>query len=84
MHCLPAFLHLQALADWPVVEQVECRVQLQHRLTISWARWLGQLTVETIPKPPVGVSPFCFRPPDGLAAVANRNTLPAIARPSLL
>ena len=35
-------------------------------------------------KPPVGVSPFRFCPPDGLAAVANRDTPPDIARPSLL
>ena len=52
MHCLPEFLHSQTLADGPVVEQVECRVQLQHHLTVSQARWLGQLTVETIPNPP--------------------------------
>ena len=57
-------------------------VQLQHCLTISRDRWLGRITVENIP--PVGVSPFFFRPPDGPAAVANRNTPPAIARPSLL
>ena len=67
-----------------MVEQVECRVQLQHRSTISWARRLGQLTVETIPKPPVGVSPFLFCPPDGPAAVEYIDTPPAIARLSLL
>ena len=67
-----------------MVEQVECRVQLQQRLTISQARRLGRLTLETIPNPPVGVSPFLFSPPDGPAAVANRDTPPAIARPSLL
>ena len=35
-------------------------------------------------KPPVGVSPFLFCPPDGPAAVANCDTLPAIAWPYLL
>ena len=35
-------------------------------------------------KPPVGVSPFHFRPTDGPAAVADRDTPLAIARPSLL
>ena len=84
MHCLPVFWHLHARADGPVVEQVECRVQLQHRSTISRDRWLGGLTLELVTNPPVGVSPLLFRPPDGPAAVANRDTPPAIARPSLL
>ena len=34
--------------------------------------------------PPVGVSPFLFSPPDGLAAVTNLDMPPDIARPSLL
>ena len=52
MHCRPKFLHLHALADGPVVEQVEFQVQLQYHLTVSQARLLGRLTVETIPNPP--------------------------------
>ena len=84
MQCLPAVLHLHALADRPVVEQFECRVQLQHCSTVSRARWLGRLTVETLPNPPVGVSIFLFRPPDGPAAAADRDTPPAIAWPSLI
>ena len=35
MHCWLAFLHSLALADGPVVEQVKCRVKLQHRSTVS-------------------------------------------------
>ena len=38
----------------------------------------------TYTQPPVGVSPFSFRPPDGPAAVANCDMPPAISRPSLL
>ena len=67
-----------------MVEQVECRVHLQHCLTISWARLLEQLTVELVPNSPLGVSPFLFRPPDDLAAVEYINTPPAIDLPSLL
>ena len=52
MHYRPAFLHSHALADGPVVEQIKCLVQLQQRSTVSWARLLGRLTVETIPNPP--------------------------------
>ena len=52
VHCHPVFLHLHALADGPVVDQVECRVQLQHRSNISRARLLGRLNVETVPNPP--------------------------------
>ena len=84
MHFLPAFLQSHALAYGPVVELAKCRVQLQHRSTVSRARLLGQLTVETLPNPPVGVSPFRFRPPDGPAAIAARDMPPAIAWPSLL
>ena len=84
MHCRPALRDLHARAEGPVVEQVECRVQLQHRSTISWARQLERLTVELVPNSPVGVSPLLFCPPDGLAAVDNSDTPPAIAQPSLL
>ena len=84
VHCLPAFRHSHARADGPVVEQVECRVQLQHRSTISQDRQLERLTVELVPISPVGVSPFLFCFPDGPAAVDNLDTPPAIARPSLL
>ena len=59
-------------------------MQLQHCLTIYWARRLVQLTLENIANSPVGVSPFLFRPPNGLAAVADRDTPSAIARQSLL
>ena len=59
-------------------------MQLQHRSSISRARRLERLTVELVPKPPIGVSPFLFCPPDDPAAVDNLNTPPAIARPSLL
>ena len=84
MHCWPALRHSHACADRPVVEQVECQVQLQHRSTICRARLLEQLTVEPVPNSPVGISPFLFCPPDGPAAVKYLNTPPAIARPSLL
>ena len=59
-------------------------MQLQHLSTVSWACWLGRPTVETIPNPSLGVSPFLFHPPDSPAAVADRNTPPDIARLSLL
>ena len=69
VHCWPALRHSHALADGPVVEQVECRVQLQHLLNSSHTRLLvGRLTVEPIPNPSVGVSPFLFCPPNGPAA----------------
>ena len=51
MHCLSALRNSHACADGPVVEQVKYRVQLQHHSTISWACWLGQITVELVPKP---------------------------------
>ena len=52
MHFLPALLHSHALADRPVVEQFECRVQLQHYLTGLRTRLTdGRLTVESIPNP---------------------------------
>ena len=59
-------------------------MQLQHRSTVYRACRLGRLTLETIPTPPVGVSPLLFRPPDGPAAIDYRDTPPAIAQPSLL
>ena len=59
-------------------------MKLQHRSTISWAYRLERLTVELVPKFPVGVSPFLFHPPDGPAAVDNLDTPPDLARPSLL
>ena len=84
MHCRPTLRHLHAQADGPVVEQVGCWVQLQHRSTISRARLIEQLTVELAPNSPVGVSPFLFCPLVGPAAVNNLDTPPAIARPYLL
>ena len=60
MHCQSAFLHLQGLANGPVVEQVKCRVQLQHRSTVSQAHRLRRLTVETIPNPPYEFLPSVF------------------------
>ena len=66
------------------MEQVKCKVQLQRCSTISQACRIEQITVELVPNSPVGVSPFLFCPPDGLAAVAYRDTPPAIAWPSLL
>ena len=83
MHCRLALRHLHALADGTVEEQVQCRVQLQHRSTISWARLIERLTVEPVSKSPVGVSPFLFRYPNDPAAVKYLDTPPAIARPSL-
>ena len=65
-----AMLHLHALVDRPMVEQVKFRVQIQHRLTGLQTRLTDErLTVELIPNNPVGVSPFHFRLPDDLAAV---------------
>ena len=85
MYCRPAFQHLHSLANGPLVEQVECRVQLQHRSTVSQTRLLdGGLTVEHIPNSSVRVSSFRFCPPDEPAAVKQPDTLSAIARPSLL
>ena len=43
-----------------------------------------QLTVEPIPTPPVGFSPFRFHPPDETSTVGYPDTPPAIAHPSLL
>ena len=51
VQCRPALRHSHALAYGPVVEQVECRVQLQHGSTISRARRLDRLTVELVPNP---------------------------------
>ena len=84
VHCRPALRHSHARADVPMLEQFECRVQMQHHSTNSWARLLEQLTVELVPTSPVGVSPFLFSPPDGPSAVEYLNMPPAIARPSLL
>ena len=67
-----------------MVEQVECRVQLQHRLTSSRTHLLGQITVEPIPNSPVGVFPLLFRPPDGPAAVQYLETPTDIDRTYLL
>ena len=72
------------ISDRAKIEQVECRVKLQHRSTISWARLIGRLTVEPVPNSPVGLSPFLFFPPHIPAAVEYLDTPPAIARPSLL
>ena len=71
VHCCPTLRHSHALLDGPVVEQVDFRVQLQHRLTISWARWIEQLTVELLPNSPAGVSPFLFCPRNGPVIVIN-------------
>ena len=84
MHCRVTLRHLHTTLDGAMVEQVECRVQLHHRSTVSRARLLEQLTIEPVPNYPVGVSPFLFCPPDGLATVEYLDTPPAIARPSLL
>ena len=84
MHCHPALRHLHDRADGPNAEQIECQVQLHHRLTIARARRLDRLTVELLPNSPVGVSPLLFRPPDGPAAVNNLDTPPDIAQPSML
>ena len=70
MHCRSALRHLHARADGPMVEQVECQVQLQHRSTISRAHLLERIIVEPVPKSPVGVSPFLFRPPNPLGPLA--------------
>ena len=75
MHCRPALRNLHAQADGPVAEQVECQVQLQHCSTSLWTCLLdGRLTVEYIPNPPVGVSPFRFHPPDEPTAVKSPDT----------
>ena len=84
MHFQPALRHSHARADGPMVEQVECWVQLQHHSTISWARLLELLTIKPVPNSPVGVSSFLFLPPDGLAAVEYLDTPPAIDWPYLL
>ena len=84
MHFRTTLKHSHACADGPVMDQVKCRVQLQHCSTISWARRLERLTIELVPNSPVGVFPFLFRPPDGPAAVDNIDTPPAISWPSLL
>ena len=85
VHCRPALQHSHALGGRPIVEQVECQVQLQHRSTGSRNRLIdGQLTVEPISTPPIGVSPFRFRHTDDPAAVRYPNTPLSIAHPSLL
>ena len=84
MHCQPALRNSHTRADRPVVEQVKCRVHLQHCSTIFQACLLERPTVEPVPNFPVGVSPFLFCPPDGPAAVDYLNTPPATARPSLI
>ena len=45
---------------------------------------IERLTIEPVPNSPVGVSPFLFCPPVGLAAVKYLDIPPAIAQPSLL
>ena len=62
VHCRLALRHSHTRADWPVVEQVKCRVQLHHRSIRSQTRLLWRLTVELIPNYPIGVSPFRFFP----------------------
>ena len=70
MQYRPVLQNLHALTDRPVLEQVKYRVQLQHRLTSLRTRLTdGRLTVETIPNPPIGVSPFRFRSPDEPAVI---------------
>ena len=65
VHCRPALRHLHALTDGPVVKKFECQEQLQHHLTGLRTCLLDRrLTVEPIPNPSVGVSPFLFCPPD--------------------
>ena len=56
--------------DEPALEQVKCRVQLQD-LSTGLRNCLidGRLTIEHIPNPSVGVSPFLFCPPDDPDAV---------------
>ena len=66
------------------MEQVKCRVQLQHLSTISWDRRLERLIVELVPNSHVGVSPFLFCPPDSPAAVEYLYMPPAIAQLYLL
>ena len=59
MHCRPALRYLHAQADGPVLEHVECHVQLQHHLIGLQTHLLdGQLTIEYIPNLPIGVSPL--------------------------
>ena len=85
MHCRPSLWHSHARADGPAVDQVEFWVQLQHRSTVLQTCLLdGLLTVEHIPSPSIGVSPFLFCPPDDLTAVTYPDMPPSIAWPSLL
>ena len=85
VHCQPELRNSHVQTDGPAVEQVECRVQLQHCSTSSRTRLLvGRLTIEPVLNPSVGVSSFRFCPPDGPAAVNYLDTPPSIARPSLL
>ena len=85
VHYRPAVRHSHARADGPTVKQVECQVQLQHRLTSYCTHLLvGKLNVEPVPNSPVGVSPFLFRSPNGPAAVEYLDTPPAISWPSLI
>ena len=65
VHCRPALRNSHTRADGPVVEQVECRVQLQHHLTgLRTCLLDGRLTIEPIPTPLVGVYAFLFFSPD--------------------
>ena len=81
MYWNQAFRQLQAWLDGRSIEQVECRVQLQHRST--WQRACpSYLPVETLLEPPIGVLPFRFPLPDGWAAILDDAALPAIAQES--
>ena len=85
MPCCLELQHSHSQAYGPVAEQVDCRVQLQHRSTSSWTRLLvGRLTVEPKPNPSIGVSPFLFCLPNDPDAIGYTDTTPAIARPYLL
>ena len=79
VHWHQEFRKLKAQADGLSVEQVDFQVQLQHRS--SWQRSCpDKLTVGCILESPVGVLPFLFPPPNGLAAVLDDNILPSKAQ----
>ena len=53
VHCWPAFRHLHALVERPLVEQVKFQVHLQHHSTgLQIYLTDGKITVELIPTPP--------------------------------
>ena len=78
MHCLPTFLHSHASADGPMVEQVECQVQLQHCSTVSRDHRLRLLTIETLPNPRRSFSLFfalpMAQPPSPIATLPHFHT----------